>query len=63
MFAPSAAHVQRGIAASFVRLGRHQAFGRHACRAHVRWLAAVAEKRESGNLASETFSPFEIPNV
>lgn len=51
MFAPSAAHVQRGIAASFVRLGRHQAFGRHACRAHVRWLAAVAEKRESGNLA------------
>ncbi|KAK7415885.1 DNA-directed DNA polymerase gamma mip1 [Neonectria punicea] len=43
MFSPAAGHIQRGPAASFIRIARHGAFRRHAWRAHVRWLAAVAD--------------------
>lgn len=42
MFSPVAGHLQRASPASFVRIARHHAHRRHARRAHVRWLAAVA---------------------
>ncbi|CAM1502940.1 Fc.00g077160.m01.CDS01 [Cosmosporella sp. VM-42] len=44
MFTPAAGHLQRASTASFIRIARHQAFRRHALRAHVRWLAAVANE-------------------
>ncbi|KAF7545036.1 hypothetical protein G7Z17_g9490 [Cylindrodendrum hubeiense] len=43
MFSPAAGSIQRGSTASFIRIARHQAFRRNAWRAHVRWLAAVAD--------------------
>ncbi|KAL4724949.1 DNA-directed DNA polymerase gamma mip1 [Fusarium chlamydosporum] len=54
MFVPAAASPLRGSTASFIRIARHQAFRRHALRAHVRWLAAVADNaksRKKGSLA------------
>ncbi|KAH6890454.1 DNA polymerase family A-domain-containing protein [Thelonectria olida] len=41
MFSPAAGHIQRGSTASFIRIARHQAFRRHAWRAHIRWISAV----------------------
>jgi hypothetical protein len=41
---------------SFVRLARHHAYRRHALRAHVRWLADVAENagsKRSNSLAGK----------
>ncbi|KAH7143972.1 DNA polymerase family A-domain-containing protein [Dactylonectria macrodidyma] len=43
MFSPAAGKIHHGSTASFIRTARHQAFRRHAWRAHVRWLAAVAD--------------------
>lgn len=42
MFSRPAGHIQRASTATFVRIARHQAYRRHAWRAHVRWLTAVA---------------------
>ncbi|KAM0562542.1 hypothetical protein ACHAPJ_002232 [Fusarium lateritium] len=47
MFIPAAGQPLRGSTASFVRIARHQAFRRHALRAHVRWMAAVADNVRS----------------
>ncbi|KFA46740.1 hypothetical protein S40293_08121 [Stachybotrys chartarum IBT 40293] len=44
----AAGRLLRPATASFVRLARHQAFRRHALRAHVRWLAVVADKASPG---------------
>lgn len=45
MFTTAAAHLHRASTASFVRLARHHAYRRHALRAHVRWLADVAQSK------------------
>ncbi len=42
--APAAGPVQRAATASFVRVARHHAYRRQAWRAHVRWLADVANE-------------------
>ncbi|KAF4510303.1 hypothetical protein G6O67_002201 [Ophiocordyceps sinensis] len=52
VFAPAAGRVQHAATASFVRTARHQAWRRHARRAHVRWLAAVAKSAKSDNRGS-----------
>ncbi|KAI9167444.1 DNA polymerase gamma [Paramyrothecium foliicola] len=57
MFRPAAGHLQRSQTASFVRIARHQAFRRHAWRAHVRWLAAVA-----GDSTSTQSTSLAIPS-
>ncbi|KAF4975168.1 hypothetical protein FZEAL_8008 [Fusarium zealandicum] len=44
MFKSAAGSPLRTPTASFIRIAQHQAFRRHAWRAHVRWLAAVASK-------------------
>ncbi|KPM37707.1 DNA polymerase gamma, mitochondrial [Neonectria ditissima] len=46
MLSSAAGHIQRGSTASFIRIARHQTFRRHAWRAHVRWLSAVADTTE-----------------
>ncbi|KAM6526467.1 DNA-directed DNA polymerase gamma mip1 [Fusarium solani] len=51
MFTTAAGRPLHGSTASFIRIARHQAFRRHAWRAHVRWLAAVAEQKEQTTLA------------
>ncbi|CAH0043315.1 unnamed protein product [Clonostachys solani] len=48
MWSSATCHIQRGSPASFVRLARHQAFRRHALRAHTRCLATVAKNISSG---------------
>ncbi|KAG6121814.1 DNA-directed DNA polymerase gamma mip1 [Claviceps humidiphila] len=40
-------HVQRASTACFVRLARHQAHRRLALQVHVRWLADVAQRKDS----------------
>ncbi|KAF5005349.1 hypothetical protein FDECE_8207 [Fusarium decemcellulare] len=47
MFTPAAGRLLRASTASFIRIARHQAFRRHAWRAHVRWLAAAANNAKS----------------
>ncbi|KAF5566630.1 DNA polymerase gamma mitochondrial [Fusarium phyllophilum] len=47
MLISAAAQPLRGSTPSFIRIARHQAFRRHALRAHVRWLAAVADNVKS----------------
>ncbi|KAL3953621.1 hypothetical protein ACCO45_011577 [Purpureocillium lilacinum] len=42
--APAVGPVQRAATASFVRVARHHAYRRQAWRAHVRWLADVANE-------------------
>ncbi|KAF4123137.1 DNA polymerase gamma 1 [Geosmithia morbida] len=54
MFRPAAGHLQRGTTSSFVRLARHHAHRRHALRAHIRWLADVANSRPGRSLALPT---------
>ncbi|POR38703.1 DNA polymerase gamma, mitochondrial [Tolypocladium paradoxum] len=59
--APAAGHVQRAATASFVRLARHHAHQRQAWRAHVRWLADVANEaslKRQGSLAVSSQSRF-----
>ncbi|KAI8661584.1 DNA-directed DNA polymerase [Fusarium keratoplasticum] len=51
MFTTAAGRPLHGSTASFIRIARHQAFRRHAWRAHVRWLAAVAEQKTQTTLA------------
>ncbi|RSL71094.1 DNA polymerase gamma, mitochondrial [Fusarium duplospermum] len=51
MFTTAAGRPLHGSTASFIRITRHQAFRRHAWRAHVRWLAAVAEQKKPTSLA------------
>ncbi|KJZ77061.1 DNA polymerase gamma [Hirsutella minnesotensis 3608] len=52
---PAAGRVQRATTASFIRVARHQAWRRHAYRAHLRWLASVAkDSRESLALGSQS---------
>ncbi|KAL2680877.1 DNA-directed DNA polymerase gamma mip1 [[Neocosmospora] mangrovei] len=51
MFTTAAGRPLHGSTASFIRIARHQAFRRHAWRAHVRWLAAVAEQKKQTTLA------------
>ncbi|KAM4068160.1 DNA polymerase family A domain-containing protein [Hirsutella rhossiliensis] len=57
--APAAGHIQHAATSSFVRIARHQAWRRHARRAHVRWLAdvtkgAIAKSRGSLAIASQS---------
>ncbi|KND92376.1 DNA polymerase gamma, mitochondrial [Tolypocladium ophioglossoides CBS 100239] len=59
--APAAGHVQRVATASFVRIARHHAYRRQAWRAHVRWLADVANEaslKRQGSLAVSSQSRF-----
>ncbi|KAI8715481.1 DNA-directed DNA polymerase [Fusarium sp. LHS14.1] len=51
MFTTAAGRPLHGSTASFIRIARHQAFRRPAWRAHVRWLAAVAEQKKQTTLA------------
>ncbi|KAJ4324889.1 DNA-directed DNA polymerase gamma mip1 [Fusarium piperis] len=51
MFTTAAGRPLHGSTASFIRIARHQAFRRHAWKAHVRWLAAVAEQKKQTTLA------------
>ena len=47
MLTAATGSVQRATTASFVRLARHHAYQRHAWRAHVRWLASVADHQNA----------------
>lgn len=53
---PAAGHVQRASTAGFVRIARHNAHRRLVWRAHVRWLADIANREDDKcrrTLASE----------
>ncbi|KAF7562683.1 hypothetical protein G7046_g1453 [Stylonectria norvegica] len=52
MLTSASSHLQRASTSSFVRIARHQAFRRHGWRAHVRWLAAVANENNLKERAS-----------
>ncbi|UNI21424.1 DNA-directed DNA polymerase [Purpureocillium takamizusanense] len=59
--APAAGPVHRAATASFVRIARHHAYRRQAWRAHVRWLADVANEanlKRRGTLALPSQSRF-----
>ncbi|VUC34246.1 unnamed protein product [Clonostachys rosea] len=61
MLSSTTCHIKRGSPASFVRLARHQAFRRHALRAHTRYLATVAKalsSRKNKSLALQSEARF-----